>query len=763
MILSCWNSLKMWQGLISYASVVFLLTIISISKSSAKPLVIGASTKIAATNDTTRIIELIKKSPQFKGDFDGNFDHNTSAIPYLEQALMLSEKDGYENLRLKTLELLSLNLHILKKYRRADSLAEIAISGRIHAGNEQAAASFMITLARHTFDNDSLEIKKARSLFIRALSIYRKSNDKAVLAKALQDFGFFSSQHGEVILGEHQLLEGIELYKLSGVKKRYKIYQLLALNYKMQGKTSKQLSSFLEMIANYEDFGDKKDGGYLYYQFSGFYQDMGQFKEAEVWTRKALLYTERYSDYYFYADYNKDLTGILLAQNRTAEALETLKENWKKYPKNDDWSKMVFYENFGKCYDALGQYRTAEHWYLMAYKLYNQARDYSAYQDLNIHKDLGEYYYHIRDFNKSSFYLGKALKVSPKMVKPRLWANLHLTAYKTDSAQNAYLSAINHLLIYHRISDSLSTIVKTGQIADMQVKYETSKKEQALRTEKKLREVEAHRLKLERVFTLCFTLIMLIIAATVYQNYINKKRAHALLEKQKEEINAQNEQLLSLIHDKDNLLDEKEWLLKEIHHRVKNNLQVVISLLNTQSVFLESEGAKVAIKESLNRIHAMSLIHQKLYSPEIGTKISMSNYVRDLIAYLQQSFNTPSRNINFNTNIPDIMLDVSLAIPLGLILNETVTNAIKYAFDLKGGQIDVRVEQKVSERIILMIKDNGKGFDTSYDRSKESFGMKMIKILSKQLDGIFIVESTDRGVTCHIDFPLERRSDNDDD
>src|SRR6185369_16726337 len=120
-------------------------------------------------------------------------------------------------------------------------------------------------------------------------------------------------------------------------------------------------------------------------------------------------------------------------------------------------------------------------------------------------------------------------------------------------------------------------------------------------------------------------------------------------------ISRKNEQL-------QHLLNEKEWLIKEIHHRVKNNLQIVMSLLNSQSAFIDNEPALTAIHDSQHRVHAMSLIHQKLYNADDVSSIDMSFYIRELVSYLSDSFDA-SQRVRFEFNIEPLEMDVSQAVP----------------------------------------------------------------------------------------------------
>src|SRR5579872_1472485 len=131
----------------------------------------------------------------------------------------------------------------------------------------------------------------------------------------------------------------------------------------------------------------------------------------------------------------------------------------------------------------------------------------------------------------------------------------------------------------------------------------------------------------------------------------------------------------TLLKENEKLSDEKEWLLKEIHHRVKNNLQIAMSLLNTQTFYLDNEKAVEAIRQSRNRMYAMSLIHQRLYQADNLELIHMDGYVPELIAYIEDSF-ASNRNIHFRTDVDPVQLDVAQAVPIGLIINEAVTNSI---------------------------------------------------------------------------------------
>ena len=189
------------------------------------------------------------------------------------------------------------------------------------------------------------------------------------------------------------------------------------------------------------------------------------------------------------------------------------------------------------------------------------------------------------------------------------------------------------------------------------------------------------------------------------------------------------------------LVEEKEWLLKEVHHRVKNNLHTIICLLESQAAFMENDALE-AMENSQNRIYTMSLIHQKLYQSDDIQTIDMSIYIPELLQYLKDIFDTSSDQICFHINIAQISLSQTIAIPIALILNEAVTNSIKYAFPGNtGGEIWVSLQEENSS-IKLELADNGVGITNNIqDIEPLSLGLQLIKGLSKEIQGDLIIKS----------------------
>ena len=201
-------------------------------------------------------------------------------------------------------------------------------------------------------------------------------------------------------------------------------------------------------------------------------------------------------------------------------------------------------------------------------------------------------------------------------------------------------------------------------------------------------------------------------------------------------------------------VDEKENLLREVHHRVKNNLQTVSSLLNLQARNTPNQQIKELVRSSQNRVTAMAMIHEMLYVRDNLSKIEFGSYVNELTQHLLKTVERKDRKIEVSTDIPDTLLSIDTAIPLGLLINEAVTNSIKYGFkNLDECKITIELEKRYQNKYILKISDNGLGFPLNYDfKNSNTLGIRLIHNLARQLQGKIERLPTDRGTTYKLVF-----------
>lgn len=201
-------------------------------------------------------------------------------------------------------------------------------------------------------------------------------------------------------------------------------------------------------------------------------------------------------------------------------------------------------------------------------------------------------------------------------------------------------------------------------------------------------------------------------------------------------------------------LREKEVLLQEVHHRVKNNLQIISSILNLQSSYINDKKILNILKESQNRIKSMSYIHENLYQTNDFSRVNFGEYIKNLSSNLLLTYLQPGKKVNLKIDVEDVFFNLDLAIPCGLIINELLTNALKYAFpENSSGDIEIKMK-KSGQDILLSIEDDGVGMDKKIDIEKtETLGLQLVSSLANQIDATIQLE-LERGTRFIIEFKL---------
>lgn len=287
-----------------------------------------------------------------------------------------------------------------------------------------------------------------------------------------------------------------------------------------------------------------------------------------------------------------------------------------------------------------------------------------------------------------------------------------------------YENAYQTHLEYTRLAEVAASEDRQRLAEEMQVRFETREKEDTIR----LQDLELARgaQRFQLMLTLS-ALVLLLLGGAVTLVFI-RTRANQRLRAQKTLTEA--------------ALADRETLLREIHHRVKNNLQVVSSLLSIQGREIEDDQARMAVNESRNRVHSMALIHQFLYGEEHLNTIEMSDYVAQLSKSLLSTYHIDVGRISIQHEIQPMRLDVDTAIPLGLILNELITNALKYAFpEGRSGVITLKLFE-TENQLVLQVADDGVGASAADIKPKSSsFGMKLLNAFKTKLQADFDIVS----------------------
>ncbi|MBF4516900.1 sensor histidine kinase [Flavobacterium sp. ANB] len=520
----------------------------------------------------------------------------------------------------------------------------------------------------------------------------------------------------------------------------------------MQHNTKSALYYALKSIKTMNTLHDYSFADDYYLRLGNVYLVLGHFEEAMNTYKKSIAEGQKRSNNGGWYKSFVSLVAAISSKGKDQEALDYIISITAKYPPTNPFDKMILYYTKAVCYDHLNNVALAEQNFKEMDRIAQQLITPQTITDiLNLYSNMSAFYAYRNKVKEAQFYADKVSSLAKLYKQNYTSEKLEISLSKIDSVHGDHLSALKHFQAYKKLNDKVVDFSKNKEIEELKIQYETQNKEQEIKllnNQSKLQKSELHKSQLLNTVSIWSLILLLVIIGLLYNRYRLKQRNNIKLELKEKEIKKKN---LNLKH----LLNEKEWLLKEIHHRVKNNLQTVISLLNSQSAYLDNDMALSAIKNSQHRIHSMSLIHQKLYNSENISTINMPNYIKELVEYLKESFNLGQR-VRFEIKVDPLELDVAHAVPLGLILNESITNSIKYAFpDDRMGLINVTLEKVKESYYLLTIADNGIGFDAnSTSERKNSFGMSLIKGLSDDLEGKLSIENQN-GTIIKIEFLAE--------
>jgi len=290
-----------------------------------------------------------------------------------------------------------------------------------------------------------------------------------------------------------------------------------------------------------------------------------------------------------------------------------------------------------------------------------------------------------------------------------------------------------------RLSDSINSVKQRLLLAGNDILYQLEQKDNVI--EKQQSDID--RKEKGILYVVAIALGIILITTLFYLGNSRKKRKE--IEQKNNLISAKNETIKES-------LAEKEMLLKEIHHRVKNNLQIISGILELQNFNISDENAKIILKEGQARIQSIALIHKTLYQSENFSKVPFQNYLTELVQAIQDTYRNAQMKIDTVINANDIELSINTAIPLSLIINEIITNCFKHAFiGRNNGTININLT-KEDLTYQLVIHDNGNGLPDDFNpRKLHSVGFDLIQGLSKQLEGTFDWE-TENGTAITITF-----------
>ncbi len=513
----------------------------------------------------------------------------------------------------------------------------------------------------------------------------------------------------------------------------------LAIEYIDENDLKRSEKLIFDAIEIYEDLGDEKGLGKTYHRLSSICLYQKQTDLAVKYGLEALKMANKSDDH---ITASEAWLALLLAYQESGELKQAINaanqciETIKTFDIDDAFNLARAYGYRGDVWSELKDYQKSLEDNLKSYAIIEAKIGAERPAAKTYRRGIGHAYFLQGNYLEAlphleasiEGYLGLGKGQTPKMQE--LNNEIADCYFHLKDFKKAFLKQ----QLAHNIFDTLMQNKVANLESEALIKYETGKKDQAIEEQSTI--IEQNN-RIQWLGIGLIGLLLLFLSTLFYYFRRNQKISTDLSVKNK----------------------ENELLLKEIHHRVKNNLQTVSSLLSLQSESIHDKNAYDAVQESKNRVGSMALIHQKLYQGENLAAIEMRDYFETIGKAIMDSFGEKAENISLSVKMNDIELDVDTAVPIGLITNELITNSIKHAFpNKKKGQILITLAQAENGLLKLIIADNGQSsYDDSKDTKEKGFGTLLIQLLTTQLGGR-LEKSTEAGTSTIIYFPLQQKS-----
>ncbi|WP_162238743.1 histidine kinase dimerization/phosphoacceptor domain -containing protein [Pedobacter sp. Leaf194] len=583
--------------------------------------------------------------------------------------------------------------------------------------------------------------------FIKSSKLYNRMHNIRGEINALQNLGYLFFVVKDWAKAETSSLRALELQQSIGFKHTHYTTDFLAFIADFKGNRTENLKYGLSSIKSSQATKDSLGLGYFYKRIGDSRFTYNDPKTRLAWYKQSLVQLLRNGERSSLYPVIHSISYETIEAGKSSQAIIETKDYIQKFPPRTLPDSMLAYQALGEGYYAVKNYKMAEKLLLEVERMGKRINPLASerFRTFNAFK-LGHFYLLTKNYKKAKYYL-ELFKASSSEMPLNTSADAEMYMYKVDSALGNTQLAVKHLKDFLEVNSKVLDQSQTRIVENLRMQYQTAQKEMDIKLLKQETVMQKKQSSLIRLVAITVLTMAFLIIVLLLNQYRIKKR-------QKEEIDEKNKVLQHTISEKDDLLVSKQWLLKEVHHRVKNNLHTVISLLESQAHYLKGDALK-AIQNSEHRIYAMSLIHQKLYQEDDVKTIDIKVYLTEFISYLKDSFGTYSF-IKFLIEIEPIRFGVSRAIPIGLIVNEAVTNAIKYAFpDMEKGIILIRLVEN-EEGIELTIKDNGIGLNPmNLASDSQSLGLRLMRGLAGDLGGVIKISGKD-GAEIKVSFERDQ-------
>ncbi len=582
----------------------------------------------------------------------------------------------------------------------------------------------LYNLSREFFNSD---IDRAEKYSNRALFLSERLGYKKGIAMSYNNLGIINYYKAiyNIALTYHD--RSLEIMSEIGNRKGMAgSFNNKGAVYTQQGEYALAIEQYLNSIRILEEVNDQEGVGKSYNNIGLVYYLQGNYDQAEDYYSKALEILKPLKNHSVISDIMNNLGIISFEKGEYEESLEYhFKSLDGRAGTNNQRGMATSYTNIGDVYAAKEVVDKAMEYQKKALEIQEELGDkkgmLSSIQGLARVQSLSG------NSDQALKYMEDVISISSEIGAKKELRDAYNEISEIYIRKGDYKKALSFKNRYAQMKDTLFS-EQTQEIAtNLETKFENEKKTKEIEILQRENEIQELQLGRNRILIISFTisLLLALVSVVLYaRTNRDRKKAFSLLQKQNESIKKQKE--------------EKEVLLKEIHHRVKNNLQVINSLIRLQCAYTDDQVALDLFDECQNRIISMALIHEKMYESHDLSNVNIQEYIAELSQNLLRSYRL-HKNVELDIDVSVKTLTLDTLIPLGLLLNELISNSLKHAFldDKEDGVITVKLDRDSSSgKFVLEIGDNGIGLPNDFTfNSALTLGIELVVTLSSQLDG----------------------------
>lgn len=631
-----------------------------------------------------------------------------------------------------TIFFLNLTCHAQEKN---DSLLEIYYHAK-HDTDKIKSIHEYITLNYSTPDS---AIKYSKI----SIELSKNSKNLELLAKSYNLLAVSYYYTGDLIKSESNLNQSLSFYsKLKNKRGMATCYNGIGVVKYDQGKLYDALQLYIQSLRIKEKLGDKKSIAMTLNNIGNVYKDLNKIDKSLDYYNKSIQIKKEINDEQGLAMTLNNI-GLLYHNNQDYIKAQDYFNQSLIIKKNigDLYGEAMTLNNIGLNYEVQNIFDAAILYYEKSIAIKKQIGDkYGLAMSLI---NLATIYRENGNYNKCYNYLFESEKIAKEIGATTQLRDCYQRLYETYDIQKNTSQAYKYYKLFIAEQDSMMSEESVKNIQKLQAQYENEAKQLTIQNLSKKEELHNAQIAMNDAerktnnIIIISLIIGLVLSLTliIYFIFSSKQRTKNNVALQKS-------------------LDEKQVLFKEVHHRVKNNFQVISSLLNLHANNTDNEAVKKALGEAKDRVSSMALVHEKLYQSKDLTQIKMDEYISQLLMHLSTGFDSKA-TFSSIIKIDNVYLDIETAIPLGLIFNELITNSIKYAFVKDtGNTIEIIMKEK-ENRIAVSYRDNGVGLPKDFNLDTlESLGLNLVQILVLQIQGELAINQ-DNGTTFSFEFAMQ--------